>query len=471
LSGVTSGRLVARNFAALGAGEVLARLIAFGAMVYAARVLGTSMYGTIGFALAVLLYLNRVADFGIELSGVRELAKDPAQLERLASAVLSVRLLLAAALIAATALLALVVLPDPDGAVLAVYSLTLLAVAGGTRWVYLGLEQTRAVATARAAGEAVMALLVLALVHGPGDVVRAPMAQVVGDSLAALLLVRWLRRRGHGISLRWDWPLVRPLFRRAWPLVLSALLGLVIYNSGLIILRIVGGTTEVGLYSAGVVLVSFLINLGLSYRMSLLPTLTRLADADVQRRELYRSAMAHVVAIVLPISLGGFLLAPQIVHMLFGPDYAAAAPALQVLIWSVPLCLLRDVPSASLLADAREDKLFHLTAWGAALNLLLNLLLIPRYGIPGAAWATVATESVRLALAFGYVRSQGFGLRDAVLFARVAAATIVMMALLLLARPASLWIALPLGAAGYLTALIALRGIRLRRGEFPALDM
>ena len=467
---VHSGRLVARNFAALGAGEVAARLIAFGASIYLARMLGASTYGIIGFATAVLLYMSRVADFGIELSGARDLALEPQRLDALASSVLTVRLLIASVLVVVTSAIGLIFFPHPDGLVLALYSLTLLAVGGGTRWIYLGLENTAPVAIARMIGETTMAVSVLALVHNSANAVRAPIAQVAGDSLAAIVLALWLRKRGHSVRLQLDWPAVKPLFQRALPLVLSALLGLVIYNSGLIFLRFFQGTATVGYYAAANTLISFLINLGISYRMSLLPTLTRLANASDHQRQLYHSAMAHVFTIAIPIAIGGFLLAPQIITVVFGSDYARAVPALQFLIWSVPLCVLRDVPSAALLANAREDQFFRLTAWGAALNLLLNIALIPRYGIIGAGIATLVTETVRLGIALVYVRSHGFRLLDLRLFARVAAATIGMTVLLVLVQPQGLVIALSLGVGGYLAALIGVGAVRLRAGRLPVLN-
>jgi len=68
-----SERVVARNFLTLGSGEALARMIAFGATVYVARVLGPESYGIIELAAAIVLYFSRVADFGIDLGlGVRE---------------------------------------------------------------------------------------------------------------------------------------------------------------------------------------------------------------------------------------------------------------------------------------------------------------------------------------------------------------------------------------------------------------
>jgi O-antigen/teichoic acid export membrane protein len=62
---------VARNFLALGGGEVAARVISFGATVYLARTLGASGYGIIAVAMAVMLYLTYLTDCGVEVLGVR----------------------------------------------------------------------------------------------------------------------------------------------------------------------------------------------------------------------------------------------------------------------------------------------------------------------------------------------------------------------------------------------------------------
>jgi O-antigen/teichoic acid export membrane protein len=131
----------------------------------------------------------------------------------------------------------------------------------------------------------------------------------------------------------------------------------------------------------------------------------------------------------------------------------------------------RDVPSAALLANAREDQFFRLTAWGAALNLVLNIVLIPRYGIVGAGLATLATEAVRLVIALVYVRAQGFRLLDLTLFARVSAAATGMTLLLVVLHPPSLFLALALGVAAYAVALVAVGAVRLRAGGLPVLNM
>ena len=420
----------------------------------------------------MLIYLSRVADGGMDLGlGVREMAADREATIARAPAILTARVMVSVLLALVLGAIALVALPHPDGAVLAVFGLTLIPVGASSRWIYLGLEKTRAVAVARTIGEALMVLLVLVFVRGQQDLLVAPFAQFIGDSLAALLLLWWLVRRGIRLRVTFAWAAIRPLTRRAWPLVVSAMLGLLIYNSDLIFLRFFRGREEVGLYAAAYTLVSFLLNMGIAYSLSLLPTLTRTAAISSDHHGLYHTATAHVFAVGFPIALGGSLLAAQIIKVVFGTGYGDSVAALRVLMWAIPVSLLRDVPVIALMAWGREDRILRLTALAAVLNIALNLVLIPRYGLMGAAVATVATESVRMVVALVVVRALGFKLTTLGRFWRTLVAGAIMAGLLIVASPSALWLAVILGASGYLLSLTMLGGVAVRRGAFPSLKV
>jgi O-antigen/teichoic acid export membrane protein len=77
-----------------------------------------------------------------------------------------------------------------------------------------------------------------------------------------------------------------------------------------------------------------------------------------------------------------------IVHLLYGLRYAAAGPLLAVLIWSEGPVFFGVVMSNALVAKNLQNYLPLSTVIGAAVNVVLNLYLIPRWGAMGAAWAT-----------------------------------------------------------------------------------
>lgn len=457
---------------ALGAGEAVSRLIAFSATVYIAQSLGPSLFGAIGVAAAILLYFNRVVDGGLELGlGVREIAAAPESLDRLVPSLLTVRLAVAAGLAALLALVGTLWLPQPEGALLAVYGLTLLPAGASTRWVHLGFDRSRLIATALILGQALMALLVVLLVRGPGDAGWVPGAQFVGDSFVALVLLWWLRTHGMRLALRVDWAVVRTLVHRARSLVGSALLGLWIYSSGMIFLRIFHDRSIVGYFGAAYTITTFFLNLGAAYGLSLLPSLTRLNSSQRDQQGLYHTATAQAFAASLPIAVGGALLSMGGMQLLFGSEYAAAGTVFFVLAWSIPACLLRDVALAPLMARGREPAVFRVTLAAAVLSLGLNLALIPRYGAPGAAWATLGTEGARMALAMAALRREDIRLPSPARFWRSLVAGAGMAGVLLLLPALPLPAAVLVGAVSYAGVLSLLGGLRIRRGQLPALTV
>lgn len=462
---------VGRNFLKLGAGEAASRLIAFGATVYLARTLGASTYGVIVLATAVLLYLSFLTDCGVEMLGVRDVAADREALFGTLPDILGARLLTGIALILLTVGAGLVVLPQPEGAVLAAYSFTLVAVALGTRWVHLGLEQAGRAAAVRVGTEAVAALVMVLAVRGPDDLGRVPLAQLLGESLGALVLLRLLPAGAARLRVRLRPAMVRTLLSRSWPMVVHALLGLAIFNSDFIFLRVLRDSASLGYYAAGYTLISFFLNLGTAYTMSLIPSLTRVRQDLPAARAAYDGAMAQVLAGGLPVCVGGILVAERLVTMIFGAGYGAATVPLQILLLVLPLAFIRNVSQAALLAHARQDQMLRTVAWAAGTNLVLNLALIPRWGMAGAAWATVATEAVRTILAARYVHHLELPMTGPRRFVRSGLAAGALAVVVVAAGSLPVLLTIALGALAYLAALVALGGIRLRRGALPELTV
>lgn len=396
---------------------------------------------------------------------------DPAATIERAPAIITTRVVAAMILAAVVAAVAMILMPYPDNMVLALFSLTLIPVGASARWILVGLEKTRVVAAARAAGEAVMVLLVVVLVRDRTDLLFAPISQFAGDALAAGILLWWVARQGIHLRAKLSWDAVRPLVAGSVPLVGSALLGLLIYNSDLIFLRFLRDRESVGLYAVAYTLVSFIANMGVAYFLTLLPGLTRTTEALDEHRAVYHTATAHVFAVGFPIAVGGTLLSAQIIETIFGDGYSDSAAALRILVWAIPVSLLRDVPVMALLARGQENRILRLTAWAAALSVVLNLLLIPPFGLTGAAVATVLTETVRMLVAVAAVRPYGITLTNMSRFWKTAVAAAVMAALLIMISPPSMWMAVVIGAAAYVTALALLGGVSLRRGALPSLTV
>lgn len=461
---------VARAFLALGSGEVAARLVAFAGTLYIARTLGPARYGIIGFALAVLLYLQRLADAGFDLGvGVREVAARRGEVARMVPALLTVRATIALVLACLTALVSLLLLPSPDGKVLALYGGVLVAVGLSTSWVHVGLEHARRVATARVVGECVALTVLVLAVHGPDDVARVPVAQIIGDGLTAVILLVVLVRSGVGLIPRLDLKVALPLMRQGWRLMAASLFGLALYNSDLLFLRFFRGSESVGYYAAAYTVVGFALNVGIAYGLSLLPVLSACRGDAEQHRKLYQTSLAHVFVFLIPIVVGGAIVAPRIVALILGPTYVPTGGALQLLIWSLVPGVLCNVVVIGLLSVGREGDVLRAFAFTLGVVTILDIILISRFGLAGAAAATILGETVRLALTMYAAHRAGLGDITLSRLLRPAIAVIAMASALLLLKPATLLAAIALGACAYAVVLVATGAVRFRRGEFPVL--
>jgi O-antigen/teichoic acid export membrane protein len=464
-----SERLVGKNFLVLGGGDALARAIAFFATAYLTRVLGAGGYGVVALGAAVTLYLSQLAHFGIDTLGIREVAEDRGKIDRLVPAILSARIAWTALLSAVVAAIGMVAIPAPEGPVIAAFALALIPQAATAKWVLLGLESAVPIGIARIAGEVTMVAAILSLVRSAADLWAVPAASIAGESATAVLMLIALRRRGFRMPLLWSPSEVKPIFARAWPIVGHALLGLMIYNSDLIFLRFFESSTEVGLYAAAYALISFVLNLGGAYSTSLLPTLTRLRHDHTEELALYQTAHAQVFAASLPIALGGGLLAEPLLARVFGAEYQIAALPLAILIASVPFSLSRSVAIAGLVARDRSDRLLRTTFVSAVINTIANVLLIPRWGMAGAALATLLTEVLRSILAIGYASQVGLHFTSLLRHWRACVAGAAMVGALQLLRPYDIWHVAP-GALAYVLALFAVGGIRFA-GRRPVLQV
>jgi O-antigen/teichoic acid export membrane protein len=158
--------------------------------------------------------------------------------------------------------------------------------------------------------------------------------------------------------------------------------------------------------------------------------------------------------------VGTPLIAEPIIFAFAGRDYLPeSAWALQLLIWYLPFSFVNGLTQYVLIAVNRQRTIticFFVAAIG---NLLLNLLLIPRYGFLGASFVTVVSELILLAPFWHVVAKELPPVPLLGLAWRPALATAVMAGAVYWVRAFNPWLAIPVGALVYLAALLALGGV------------
>jgi len=235
------------------------------------------------------------------------------------------------------------------------------------------------------------------------------------------------------------------------------------WRADVFMLSKMGTLAAVGFYTVGYRLFSIAQVVPKSYNTTIYPVFSKLFHHSPDSFRAANSlSIRYMLVVLLPIAAGIAGLADPLVRLLFGPDFAPAAGVLRIVIWTlVPYGVVRILASG-LFASNRQAIDLKVNLLGLATNLLLNVALIPRYGMLGCAWATLVSIICFLAYQCFFLRKEiGPVFRQAEIL-RPALAT----------APLVLWLwltpALPLifrilgGALIYVVLLVALQVVRLR---------
>jgi O-antigen/teichoic acid export membrane protein len=216
----------------------------------------------------------------------------------------------------------------------------------------------------------------------------ANLAEIV---LASLGLVIVYRRSGQSMSL-WKFSSkdVRDLLKDSWPLILSGVVIMIYMRIDQIMLGQMVGDGEVGVYSAAVRLAEVWYFVPMSLSASVFPSVVEaraLGDERFYKRlQKFYNLMALVgYAVALPVTF----IATPVVELIFGASYSKAGPMLAVLIWA-GLFVNLGVARGSFLTTMNWTRVYFMTVLlGCIVNVVLNFILIPRYGGLGASIATL----------------------------------------------------------------------------------
>lgn len=197
----------------------------------------------------------------------------------------------------------------------------------------------------------------------------------------------------------------RPYLSAALPFAFIGVLYTIEYQADTVLLSYYADETAVGIYNAPLTLIMGLLYVARAYRDAIYPLMVRLyAGAQETLRVVYETSIKYLLLITLPIAIGTTLAAPQIISLIYRDRFAASVPVLQILIWAFVLLVLQ-IPSARLMIVAgRQHEVARLQALTLIVNLGLNLLLIPRLGAEGAAWARLASAALTIAVLLWYVQ-------------------------------------------------------------------
>jgi O-antigen/teichoic acid export membrane protein len=250
------------------------------------------------------------------------------------------------------------------------------------------------------------------------------------------------------------------MLKKAAPLGITAVLVAIYYKAGFVLLSYFRGDTEVGYYNSAYTVVNTLLLFAATLSGTLLPRLSSLFIVDFAvLGNLYRTAFKYLLFIGLGFAFGATFLAKPVFMLVYGPAYLPGAAALAILIWASALMFVNSLQGTLLIASNMKRQLVYLTGTAAIANIILNVILIPKFGFRGAAVTAVVSEAIAGTWAFVLLREHiPFKYLLSLLLKAILASIVMILLIEALSSMNVIW-RVAIGIAVYGICLLVFRGI------------
>lgn len=373
--------------------------------IWVARYLGPTDFGALNYAIALVGTVNVFATLGLHGVVVRELVEKPEQAETVLGTTAGLRLI--GSLFALLSIFALVVFLEKDettSLLILVLSGTLLLAPLQTieKW-FDAQVQAKLLVVSRIVSLVFSAVARIALILTLSSVFFFGLESLLKEVLFVAVVV-FICIKYADMPKRWkfDAAYARKLLAESWPLILSGFAATLFMRIDQVLLGELSTNHEVGIYSVAARLSEIWYMVPVIITRSILPDFVK--TKEIEGQVAYAKRIQFVYDILFTLALGLALtttfIATPLVIFLYGEAYAGAGIVLSVHIWAA-LFVFNGVASNNWLLTERLLRFPLLSHTLAALvNIVLNIIFIPKYGGIGAAVATLISYSITYYFAY-----------------------------------------------------------------------
>lgn len=368
---------------------------------YITRVLGAPNLGKINFTIAVISYFQLCASLGINnyaISQGAKLRKDQDKFNKFCSEILFINLI--STIIVYLAFIFLVeAVPffKPYKSLLIIYSLSLIFTVFSMEWLFGAIEDFKYISIRSIIIQIIGIFLVFIFIKDDTDTNKYIFILLFPSALIGILNFFYSRKI---ISINFKNIEFQNIRKMLKPIILiwgMNLASIIYINSDTIMLTLMDGNEAVGLYSVATKtshVVCLILN---SISAVLLPRLSNyiLQDDKKEFKILINRTILLLLLLTIPATVGLFMLSKESVLLLGGKGYTNATQATSIMALNVIFSPINSLIATQILIPLqRENKAFIATSLGGILNIMLNLYMIPKYSITGAAMTTIIAEFI-----------------------------------------------------------------------------
>lgn len=372
------------------------------------RKLGTEVYGNFLLITSVWLLFDSAADFGSKVIGVKEASvKEKNQRNEIYVQVAWFRCL-TSLLLFFVGLFVILLWPGFDGleieALFALLMIGFTAIAGSLEIIF----QTEMRMDLKVWGEIVFPLIFVVFVWLSGKEINLIWlfgVYLLARILSLILSIGLVKKLISNLKLvKVDFEFLKKFLEQTWPMGVYMILfsGYDRAVDSVLIKQLIG-VKDLAYYGLAYKIYGSLIQPAYFLVNSVFPLLSGRVD---NKRKLFWQTTGLMFLGALLVAPTIYFLAPWIVIVLAGTDYLVSVEVLRVLLLAMVFAYLGHLVGFTLIAKGKQKLILLIGVVSLIVNIGGNLLFIPRFGIMGAAWVTVATEAVAGLLMVGFLRKE-----------------------------------------------------------------
>lgn len=391
-------RKVVRNVAWAMLGKAVAMLSVLFVGVLVGRYLGPEQYGLMHYVISFVAIFEVLSEFGLSNIEIREMAREPGHRDAIMGTCFALRTMLA--VVAYLLLLGIVSWAEGDPytrKVIMAYGLCLFTFPFHVaRNYFTSIVKNEYVVKTQIARTMVGALIKIILLWRKMSLTWFILAAGFDFVLLAAGYAQSYRTQvGSFRSWRFEPKRIPFILAESFPLLLSGAAVVIYQRIDQVMIKHLVSKGGVGYFATAGLFLNVVLFLPVVLVQTVSPLLVRIHQNNL---EAYRRKALEVVGgvtwLAILLSLGVTICAPWLIGWTYGEKYAAAIPILQVLIWKTVGMALSSSAGHLIIIEGIQK-------WAVIRNLLgcltcigLNWVILPRYGVVGAAWVTLVTVAV-----------------------------------------------------------------------------
>lgn len=387
---------ILRNAGYLTIAFILQKILSFLYFVYISRIIGPVDLGLYDPVKSLIPIFLIVIDFSLSVVLVREIARKPERVEEFLSNVLGLKIFFALIILLGmglftnfsnySSLTKTILYLDGVVVVLDTFTLTFFAVFRGIQ--NMKYESIGMIITQMAT--VIIGVLGLRLGYDLRILFFAVVAGSVFNFIFSYLLLR--KKLKIKIRLAWNKEIILSFLKIAWPFAISAILVKIYTYTDRFMLLAISGQKSVGWYVVAHKFTYALEFIPSAFAASIFPAMSAFYLTSKENLvKTFEKAMYYLMILAVPISFGIFVLSEKIITSLSGPVYTTSVLPLRILISGLIVIFLNFPVGAFLNACNRQKINTMNMAIAVVVNVILNILLIKKFTITGAATAALVS--------------------------------------------------------------------------------